>query len=98
MLTTHCSLGYSVSLSEDGVVLAIGGIADSNDVGATWVFRLDNSGSSYIQIASKLVGGGSTGGEISQGQGENFLPWCAGKSTICRHSVRSIAWRNGAIF
>lgn len=89
MLTTHSPLGSSVSLSEDGLVLAVGGIADNDDVGATWVFRLDNSGSSYTQIEAKLVGEGSTVGDVSQGEGGNFPPWCRGKPIWYVHELSS---------
>lgn len=60
--------GESVSLSEDGRFLAVGGYVDNNRVGATWVFGYD--GSSYKQIGSKLVGTGYSGGtNPEQGEG-----------------------------
>lgn len=50
--------GWSVSLSGDGRVLAVGGISNDfdrfNRVGATWVFVYD--GVSYIQLGERLIG------------------------------------------
>lgn len=50
-----------MSLSWDGLVLAVGGPGDNDDVGAAWVFEFDISSKGYIQIGSKLVGKGYTG-------------------------------------
>lgn len=52
--------GWSVSMSSDGSMLAVGGIQDgtvydTSRIGATWVFQYDGSGS-YRQLGSKLVG------------------------------------------
>lgn len=59
------SQGYSVALSFDGTVLAVGGPYDDTDpvtklgVGAVWVFTLGCG--SWKQQAPKLVGAGSIG-------------------------------------
>lgn len=50
--------GFSVDLSGDGTTLAVGGDADSNYIGAAWVFT--SSGGEWSQQGSKLVGSGVT--------------------------------------
>jgi hypothetical protein len=52
-------LGFSVALSADGNTALIGGLADSNSIGAAWVFT--RSGSMWEQQGSKLTGGGEVG-------------------------------------
>ena len=49
--------GWSVSLSNDGSVLAMGGYQDDTGNGATWIFN--RSGSVWTQFGSKLVGSGA---------------------------------------
>lgn len=56
-----------MSLSKNGEFLAVGGPGDQSGVGATWVFRLVESG--YEQIGLKLVGVNSIGTNIKQGDG-----------------------------
>ena len=56
-------LGWSVSLSSNGSILAVGGVLDNNEVGATWVFRYDGLGG-YIQLGDKLVGTGYNGTSV----------------------------------
>ena len=51
--------GTSVSLSPDGLTLAVGGPFDSTSAGATWIFTW--SGAAFVQQGSKLVGTGATG-------------------------------------
>ena len=58
--------GTSVSLSSDGNTLAVGGYADNNYAGATWIFTRDDSGT-WTQQGSKLVGTGAVGSAF-QGQ------------------------------
>jgi hypothetical protein len=58
--------GYSLALSSDGSILAVGGYYDNTGPGATWVFARNASGY-YIQQGSKLVGTGATGTNIYQG-------------------------------
>jgi uncharacterized protein (TIGR03437 family) len=55
---TACQ-GYSVSLSADGNTLAWGGYADSDAVGAAWVFT--RSGNVWHQYGGKLVGNDAAG-------------------------------------
>ena len=62
--------GISVSLSSDGLTLAVGGLGDDSGVGATWIFVFD--GSAYQQLGVKLVGSGSVG-PYGSGQGKVFL-------------------------
>jgi hypothetical protein len=50
--------GASVSLSPNGNNLAIGGILDASQAGATWIFT--QSGGVWTQQGSKLVGTGTT--------------------------------------
>ena len=57
--------GYSVALSADGSILAVGGPGDNGNRGAAWVFT--RSGTSWGQQGSKLVGAGATAGFASQG-------------------------------
>jgi hypothetical protein len=57
--------GFSVSLSEDGNTLAVGGPDDDNSKGATWIFT--RSGMTWTQQGVKLVGSGASGQQILQG-------------------------------
>lgn len=50
------SSGWSVSLSSNGSLLAVGGPFDNDKVGATWVFKYN--GSNYSKLGSKLIGTG----------------------------------------
>jgi hypothetical protein len=50
--------GFSVSLSYDGTVLAVGGFRDNGYIGSTWIFV--NSGGSWGEDA-KLIGSGASG-------------------------------------
>jgi len=59
------SQGTSVALSADGSTAILGGFADNNYVGASWIFA--RSGSTWSQQGSKLVGTGYTGTNIYQG-------------------------------
>lgn len=59
---THCHhfvySGWSVSLSSDGSILAVGGPLDGSlyapRIGSTWIFQFN--GSTYKQLGEKLVG------------------------------------------
>ncbi len=51
------SQGYSLSISADGSIAAIGGISDNGGMGATWIFS--RIGTTWTQMGSKLVGTGS---------------------------------------
>jgi hypothetical protein len=51
--------GTSVALSADGTTLVTGGLLDSSNAGATWVFT--RSGASWSQQGPKLVGTGAVG-------------------------------------
>lgn len=44
-------LGTSVSFSLDGSLLAVGGSADSGNVGASWVFQRDVNTGLYSQVS-----------------------------------------------
>jgi hypothetical protein len=55
--------GYGVSLNSDGNILAVGGIGDDTNIGATWIFT--RSAGVWTQD-SKLVGSGAIG-NASQG-------------------------------
>lgn len=48
--------GWSVSLSSDGEILAVGAPSDDDDIGATSIFHYN--GSTYNQLGDKLVGEG----------------------------------------
>ena len=49
-----------MSLSSDGLTVAVGGVNDNGGVGAIWLFQNDGSGG-YTQLGPKLVGSGSIG-------------------------------------
>lgn len=51
--------GMSVSLSADGNIAIVGGPADSNAAGATWVFTRSNG--VWLQQGAKLIGKGALG-------------------------------------
>jgi hypothetical protein len=55
--------GYAVALKNN--VLVIGGYADNDSIGATWVFK--RTGTVWTQQGSKLVGSGYIGTDIEQG-------------------------------
>lgn len=59
-------LGSSVSLSEDGSILAVGGPRDDAFIGATWIFKYD--GSTYKQLGNKLIGLPTIGSNVQQGK------------------------------
>ncbi len=58
--------GWSVSLSQNGRVLAVGGPGDNSDVGATWIFTTNNSTGTWTQEA-KIVGTGYLASNPYQG-------------------------------
>lgn len=59
---TASNFGRSVSLSADGMHLAVGGPYDNSSVGAVWVFtRYSSSGPWVEDLGGKLVGTGYTG-------------------------------------
>ena len=58
--TDNALQGYSVSLSADGTTVAVGGVADNNYVGATWVFTRAPNGT-WVQQGEKLLGIGVVG-------------------------------------
>jgi hypothetical protein len=59
------NFGTSISFSADGDTLAVGGAGDNSNVGATWLFtRLNDV---WTQLGNKLVGSGSTAGDVNQG-------------------------------
>jgi hypothetical protein len=51
--------GRAVTISNDGNTVAVGGINDNSNIGATWVFT--RSGGVWTLFGSKLVGTGSSG-------------------------------------
>jgi len=57
--TGSSNQGSSVSLSDTGNTLAIGGYKDDSNIGATWIFT--RSGTTWSQQGSKLVGTGYIG-------------------------------------
>jgi hypothetical protein len=57
--------GRSVALSADGNTAIVGGLTDSNSIGAAWTFA--RTGGAWIQQGSKLVGSGAVQGAVSQG-------------------------------
>ena len=59
--------GATASLSDDGRILAVGGYADNNNVGATWLFMREPTGA-FTQLGNKLVGSAGAGvGRTGQG-------------------------------
>ena len=61
----NASQGFSVSLSADGNTAIVGGVSDSSQAGAAWVWT--RSGGVWTQ-QGKLVGTGSVSGTVWQGQ------------------------------
>jgi hypothetical protein len=61
------SQGESVAISADGNTILVGGGADDNSTGATWVFT--RSYETWTQQGLKLVGNGIIPGRFSAGQG-----------------------------
>jgi len=60
------SFGLRVQLSANGNYLVVGGITDSFNVGASWIFT--KKGNNWIQQGPKLVGTGRQGNQyVSQG-------------------------------
>jgi hypothetical protein len=53
-------IGYSVSISNDGYTLAVGGPYDNSKMGAVWVYTL--SGTNWSQVGNKYVGYNSAAG------------------------------------
>jgi hypothetical protein len=51
--------GYSVALSADGSIALVGGLADSNEIGAAWAFTRTES--TWEQQGPKLTGAGEVG-------------------------------------
>jgi cell division septation protein DedD len=60
-----CYQGWAIALNQAGSTLAIGGIADDDYVGATWVFTSSNG--TWTQQGQKLVGTGGATGANEQG-------------------------------
>ena len=54
-------IGWSVSLSWNGHILATGGPQDDFGIGATWIFVYDAITTRYNQLGNKLVGTGGIG-------------------------------------
>ena len=63
--TNVASQGYSVSLSADGNTALVGGPGDGSNLGAAWVYT--RSGGVWTQQGSKLVGSGSVGLPVREG-------------------------------
>ena len=59
-------LGRSVAISANGNIAAVGGVQDSNSIGATWIFTR-NTHSIWAQYGIKLVGSGFSGSIVWQG-------------------------------
>ena len=59
--------GFSVSLSKDGLSLAVGGPEDTPTVGATWIYRRKATSDLFVQQGDKLTGDDLDG--IPSGQG-----------------------------
>ena len=57
--------GYSVAISGDGNTAIVGGMGDSNGIGAAWVYSLSNG--VWSQQGSKLVGNDAVVGRAQQG-------------------------------
>lgn len=45
-----------MSLSSNGLILAVGAPQANGNHGATWVFAYDDESGSYIQFGSRLIG------------------------------------------
>lgn len=60
-----------MSLSSDGLTLAVGGLGDNNNVVATWIFLYD--GSMYRQVGNRLMGNDASQSVPQQGKGTVYL-------------------------
>ena len=60
------SQGNSVSISADGNTAIVGGQTDNGNLGAAWIYV--RSGNTWAQQGNKLVGTGSVGSTVYQGQ------------------------------
>lgn len=63
--------GFAVSLSSDGLFLAVGGFGDAGGQGATWLWHDLVGDGAFTQWGSKLVGSGSIG-QARQGNAVDF--------------------------
>jgi len=72
--------GVSVSISSDGNTAIVGGYADSNAVGAAWVYT--RSGGIWTQQGSKLVGTGAVSGVNGVRQGASVSLSSDGNTAI----------------
>ena len=70
--------GISVSLSQNGQLLAVGGSVDNSGVGATWIFQRNPSNNTWFQHGQKLVG---TGASTTAEQG-NVVAFSQNGSTL----------------
>lgn len=79
--------GSSVSISGNGEIIAIGGEANNNNEGVTWLFY--RSGDSWIPLGDKLLGTGSTG---SQKQGHSVSLSSNGETLVVAGSSSNFVW------
>jgi hypothetical protein len=56
----NANFGTSIALTADGNILAIGGMGDNTNIGATWIFT--QSAGVWTQLGNKLIGTGGSGG------------------------------------
>lgn len=66
--------GSSISMTDDGNTIVVGGNNDNNTNGAVWVFNRNSFGELYFQQGDKIVGSGNvTYGAIASKQGSSVL-------------------------
>lgn len=70
-----------MSLSSDGILLAVGGPEDDGGKGATWIFKYD--GSKYYQLGPKLVDGQSSFSKLGKGRKGDKNLWIILIYAVC---------------
>jgi hypothetical protein len=72
------AFGYSVSLSQDGSTLAVGGPYDNNNIGATWIYV--NYGTGFFSYQAKLIG--TKGGQQQPNGQQGFAVAISGNGNL----------------
>lgn len=90
--------GYSISLSGDGLTLAVGGVYDNNSVGAAWLFA--NVSGTWTQMGEKLAPlvafpGQYIGQFVALSFDGTTLALAAYSEPVCMYDLIDGAWVRG---
>ena len=89
--------GFGVSLSGDGLTLAVGGVYDNNNVGAAWLFA--NVGGTWTQMEPKIVPLASSGQNVGESVALSFdgktLAIASYPEPVYMYSLVDGAWVQG---